>query len=163
MSNFLQPHGLQHTRLPCPSPSPRACSNSCPLSRWSHPTISSSVTPFSSCFQSFQASGSFLMSWLLPCSLDRPSPLSEVLTTVASSLISVAFQAISVTRSKPMSLPHPPSPCTHPRLEKHRKLNLDWPEYPPGTPTIFHILCSSNSPLPFMLSKCLGLSRIAFL
>ena len=50
--------------LPCPSPSPRACSNSCPLSWWCHPTISSSVVPFSSCLQSFPASGSFLMSRL---------------------------------------------------------------------------------------------------
>ena len=54
-------HGPQHTRLPCPSPTPRACSNSCPLSRWCHPTVSSSVVPFSSCFQSFPASGSFPM------------------------------------------------------------------------------------------------------
>ena len=60
----LQPHGLQHTRLPCPSPSPRACSSSCPLSQWCHPTISSSVVPFSSCLQSFPASGSFLVSQL---------------------------------------------------------------------------------------------------
>ena len=54
-------HGLQHDRLPCPSPTPRACSNSCPLSQWCHPTISSSVVPFSSCFLSFPASGSFPM------------------------------------------------------------------------------------------------------
>ena len=59
MSYFLQPHGLQHTGLPCPSPTPRACSNSCPSSQWCHPTISSSVVPFSSCLQSFPASGSF--------------------------------------------------------------------------------------------------------
>ena len=52
-------HRLQHTRLPCPSPSPRACSNSCPLSQWCHPIISSSITPFPSCPQSFPASGSF--------------------------------------------------------------------------------------------------------
>ena len=58
----LQPHGLQHTRLPCPPP-PRICSNSCPLSCM-HPTISSSVVPFSSCPQSFPTSGSFPMSWL---------------------------------------------------------------------------------------------------
>ena len=58
----LQPHGLQHARLPCPSPTPGACSNSCPLSRWCHPTISSSIVPFSSCFQSFPASGSFPVS-----------------------------------------------------------------------------------------------------
>ena len=60
MSDSLRPHGLQHTRLPCPSPTPRACSNSC-LSQWCHPTISSSVVPFS-CLQSFPASGSFTMS-----------------------------------------------------------------------------------------------------
>ena len=59
MSDSLQPHELQHARLPCPSPTPRACSNSCSLSRWCHPTISSSVIPFSSHVQSFPASGSF--------------------------------------------------------------------------------------------------------
>ena len=64
LSNSLWPHGLQNTRLPCPSQDPGACSNSCPLSQWCHPTISSSVVPFSSCLQSFPASGSFLMSQL---------------------------------------------------------------------------------------------------
>ena len=59
MSNFLWPHGLQHARLPCPSPTPGACSNSHPSSQWCHSTISSSVIPFSSCLQSFPASGSF--------------------------------------------------------------------------------------------------------
>ena len=59
VSKSLQPHGLQHARPPCPSPTPGACSNSCPLSRWCHPTISSSVVPFSSCLQSCPASGSF--------------------------------------------------------------------------------------------------------
>ena len=58
MSDSLQPHGLQHARLPCPSPSSGLCSNSCPLSWWCHPTISSSVVPLSSCLQSFPASGS---------------------------------------------------------------------------------------------------------
>ena len=57
----LQPHGLQHPRLPCPSPTSGAYSNSCASSRWCHPTISSSVVPFSSCPQSFPASGSFQM------------------------------------------------------------------------------------------------------
>ena len=56
------PHGLQYARLPCPSPTPGAYSNSCPLSWWCYPTISSSVVPFSSCLQSFPASGSFQMS-----------------------------------------------------------------------------------------------------
>ena len=62
MSNSWRPHGLQHTRLPCPSPISGACSNSRPLSRWCHPTISSSVVSFSSCLQFFPASGSFPMS-----------------------------------------------------------------------------------------------------
>ena len=62
MSNSLQSHGLQHTRLSCPSTTPWACSSSCPLSRWCHPAISSSAIPFSSCPQSFPASGSFPMS-----------------------------------------------------------------------------------------------------
>ena len=62
VSNSLWPHGLQHTRPPCPSPTPGVYSKSCPLSQWYHPTISSSVIPFSSCPQSFPASGSFQMS-----------------------------------------------------------------------------------------------------
>ena len=64
MSNSLWPRGLQHARPPCPSPTLGACSNSCPSSRWGHPTISSSVVPFSSCPQCFPASGSFPMSQL---------------------------------------------------------------------------------------------------
>ena len=58
-SDSLWPHGLQHTRLPCPLQTPGACSNSCPSSHWCHPTTSSSIVPFSSCLQSFPASGSF--------------------------------------------------------------------------------------------------------
>ena len=63
-SDSLWPYGLQHDRLPCPSPSPRACSNSCPSSLWCHPTILSSVVPFSSCLQTDPASESFLISQL---------------------------------------------------------------------------------------------------
>ena len=62
VSDSLRPYGLQHARLPCPSSTLRTCSNSCPSSQWCHPTISSSVVPFSSCLQSFPASGSFLTS-----------------------------------------------------------------------------------------------------
>ena len=65
MSDSLWPHRLQHARLPCPSLSAGACSNSCPLSQWCYPTSSSSVVPFSSCLQSFPESGCFLMSRLL--------------------------------------------------------------------------------------------------
>ena len=66
VSNSLWPHGLQHARLPCPSPSPEACSNSSALSQGHHLIIQSFVVPFSFCFQSFPASGSFLMIWLFP-------------------------------------------------------------------------------------------------
>ena len=59
MSDSLWPHGVKHTRLPCSSLSPEVCSNSCPLSWWCHPTISTSIAPFSSCPQSFPASGFF--------------------------------------------------------------------------------------------------------
>ena len=62
VSNSLQPYGLQHTRLPCPSPAPRGYPNSCPLSQWCHITISSSLVPFPSCLQSVLASGSFPVS-----------------------------------------------------------------------------------------------------
>ena len=71
-STLCNPHGLQHTRLPHPSPTPRVCSNSRPLSQWCHPTVSSSVVPFSSCLQSFPASGSF--------------PLSQFFTSGAQSI-----------------------------------------------------------------------------
>ena len=64
MSDFLQPHELQQARLPCPSPSPRASSNSCPLSRWCHPTVLSSVFSFSSSFNLSQYQGIFPMSYL---------------------------------------------------------------------------------------------------
>ena len=66
MSDSLRPHGLQHSRLPCPKTSTGACSNSCPLSWWCHPPISSSVIPFSFCLQSFPASRSFPVSQFFP-------------------------------------------------------------------------------------------------
>ena len=64
MFDSLQSHGLQYTRLPCPSLSPGVCWNPCALNQWCHPTISSSIAPFSSCPQSFPASGCFPVSWL---------------------------------------------------------------------------------------------------
>ena len=74
VSDSLLPHGLQHARPPCPSPTPRACSNSCPLSQWRHPTISSSAFPFSSCLQSFPVSGSFQVSQLFASGGHRMEP-----------------------------------------------------------------------------------------
>ena len=81
MSDSLRPHGLQHARPPCPSPTPRVHPNSCPLSQWCHPTILSSVIPFSSCLQSFSASGSFQMSQFFTSSGQRigVSALASVL------------------------------------------------------------------------------------
>ena len=79
MSNSLPVHGLQHARLPCSSLSPGVCSYSCPLSRWCHPTISSSVSPFSSCPQSFPASGSFPISRLFASCGQRIGASASVL------------------------------------------------------------------------------------
>ena len=79
VSDSLQPHGLQHTRLPCPSSTPRAYSNSCPLSWWCHPTISSSVVPVFSSLQSFPASGSFQMSQLFTSDGIKVSASTSVL------------------------------------------------------------------------------------
>ena len=77
MPNSLRPHGLHQARPPCPLPIPRACSNSCPLSRWCHPAFSSSVDPFSFCLQSFPASGSFLMSQLFTSGGQRTEALAS--------------------------------------------------------------------------------------
>ena len=85
VSNSLRPHGLQHTRPPCPSPTPRACSNSCPSSRWWHPTISSSVVPFS-CLQSFAASVSF------PVSQFFASGDQSIRTSASASVLSMNIQ-----------------------------------------------------------------------
>ena len=86
MSNSLQPHGLQHARLPCPSPTPGAWSNSCPLSQWCHPTISSSIVPFSSCLQSLSASGFF------PSSKFFPSGDQSIGVSASASVLSVNIQ-----------------------------------------------------------------------
>ena len=86
VSNSLRPYGLQHARPPCPSPTPRAYSNSCPLSRWCHPAISSSAVPFSSCLQSFPASGSF------PMSLFFASGGQRIRVSASASVLPMNFQ-----------------------------------------------------------------------
>ena len=105
MSDSLWPHGLQHTRLPYTLLSPRVCSNSCPLSWWYYPTISSSVAPFSTCPQSFPTSGSFPMSWLFDSSVQsiRASASASILPLNIqgwfplglTSLISLQFKGLS--------------------------------------------------------------------
>ena len=96
---------LQPARLPCPSPSPRACSNSCPLSQWCNPTISSSVVPFSSCLQSFPASGSFLMNqvfasggqniWVSALASVLPINIQDWFPSGLTDLISLQFKRLS--------------------------------------------------------------------
>ena len=80
MSDSLWPHRLQHSRFPSPSLSPGACSNSCPLSRWCHPTILSSVVSFSSCLQSFPASASFPKSQLFASGGQSTGASAEVIS-----------------------------------------------------------------------------------
>ena len=113
----LWPHELQHTRLPCPPLSPGVCSNSCPLSRWSTPTISSSVIPFSYCLQLFTASGSLPKIWLftwggqsigasasasvLPMSIHHWFPLGLTgLISLLSKRLSRVFSSITVQKHK---------------------------------------------------------------
>ena len=86
MSYSLRPHGLQHARLPCLSPTPGAYSNSCPSHRWCHPTISSCVVPFSSRLQSFPASGSF------PVSQFFPSGGQSIVISASASVLSMSIQ-----------------------------------------------------------------------
>ena len=117
MSDSLQPHGLQHARLPCLSPTPGVYTNSCPSLRWCHPTISSSVIPFSSCLQSFPASGSFQMSWffawggqsigvsastsILPMNIQDWFPLGlTVLISLQSKGLSRVFSSTRVWKQK---------------------------------------------------------------
>ena len=83
---LLQPHKLQHARLPCPSLSPEVCSNSCPLSWWCYITISSSAVPFS-CLQSFPASGSFPMSWLFTSSCQSIGASASVTVKMLTQLL----------------------------------------------------------------------------
>ena len=117
MYNSLQPHGLQHARVPCLSPSPRACSNSCPWSRWCHPSISSSVTPFSFCLQSFPSLGSFLMSQLLESGGQSlgASPSASVLPTNIQDWFSLGWTGWISLHSK-----GPSRIFSHTTVQKHQ-------------------------------------------
>ena len=109
MPDSLQPYGVQHARVPCPSPTPRACSNSCPLSRWCHPTISLSVIPLSSCLQSFPAPRSFPVSQFFTSGGQRIGDLAPVLPVNIqdwlplglTGWISLQFKGLSRVFSKP--------------------------------------------------------------
>ena len=117
VSDSLRLHGLQHARLPCPSPTSRAYANSCPSSRWCHPTISSSVIPFSSCLQSFPVSGSFPMNWIfisggqsigVPVSVSvLPMSIQVDFLLGLSGLISLLSKGLSRTFSNTTVWKHP--------------------------------------------------------
>ena len=111
MSDSLLPHGFQHARLPCPSLTPKTCSNSCPLSQWCHPTTSSSVVPFSSCLQSFPALGSsfFFLLINLFFNLRIIALQNFVVFCQTSAWISHRYTYIpSLLNLSPISLPIPP-------------------------------------------------------
>ena len=99
MSDYLWPHGLQHTRFLCPSPSPGICSNFCPLSWWHHPTISSSVTPFS-CIQSFPTSESFPVSQLFTSGDHGASASASVLSMSIQDWSSLGWTSLISLKSK---------------------------------------------------------------
>ena len=103
VSDFLQPHGLQHARLSCPSPSPRICSNSYPLSQWWHPAISSSVIPFSSGLQSFPASGSFPMSQLFASGSQNFGASASVLPMNIQGWLSLKLSGLISLQPKELS------------------------------------------------------------
>ena len=103
VSDSLWPHGLQHARLPCPSPSPGVCSNSCPLSQWCHPTISSSVVPVSSRLQSFPASGAFPMTQLFASGGQRIGALASVLPMTIQDWFPLAQTGLISLQSKGLS------------------------------------------------------------
>ena len=105
VSHSLWPRGLQHTRPPCPSPTPGACSNSCPSSRWCHPTISSSVIPCSSCLPSFPASGSFPVSQFFPSGGQRigVSASASVLPMNIQDLFPLGLTGLISLQSKELS------------------------------------------------------------
>ena len=126
VSDSLQPHGLQHSRLSRPSLSPRAFSNSCPLSWWCHPTILSSVVPFSSCLQSFPASESFPVNWffisggqsieasVLPMNIQMWSPLEWTrLIPLQSKGFSTVFSSTTVRRHRFFSSPFNAIPSSY--------------------------------------------------
>ena len=96
-------YGLQHARRPCPSPSSGACTNSCPLSQWCHPTILSPVIPFSFCLQSFLASGSFLMSQLFASGGQNIGASASVLPMNIQDLFPLGMTGLISLKSKELS------------------------------------------------------------
>ena len=113
VSDSLWPHGLQHARLLCSSPSPRACSNSCPSSWWCHPAISSFVSPFFSCLQSFPTSGSFPVSQFFASGGQRiaVSALASVLPMNIQGWFPLGLTGLISLQSKSLKVSQESSPA----------------------------------------------------
>ena len=107
MSNFLRLHGLQHARLPCPTLSPRVCSNSCPLSQWCYLTIASSAILFSSCLQSFPVSGSFPINQLFAAGGQSTGASASVLPMNIQGWLPLALTGLISLLSKGLSRVYP--------------------------------------------------------
>ena len=150
MSDSLRPHGLQHTRLPCPSPTPRAYLNSCPSSRWCLPTVSSSVVPFSSRLQSFPASGSFQMSQLFVSGGQSIGASASVLPM--NQFSSVAQSCLTLCDPMDCSMPGLP---VHHQLPECTQIHVHWVS---DAIQLSHPL-SSPSPPAFNLSQHQGLFK----
>ena len=136
----FRPHRLQHTRLPCPSPSPRVCWNSCPLRQWCHPTILSSVIPFSSCLQSFPASGSFLMSRALRFRWPKYWSFSFTPSNEYSGLISFRmdwFDLLAVQGILKSLLQHHSSKASVPQCSPYSMVQLSHPYMTTGKPWLW--------------------------
>ena len=128
LSDSLRPHGLQHTRVPCPSPSPSAYSNSCPSSWWCHSTIWSSVVPFSSCLQSFPTSGSF--------------PVSQLFSAGEQSIGTSALASVLPKKSQGWSLSEWTgwTPCN----PSHSQDSSPTPQFKSINSSALSFLCSPN-------------------
>ena len=132
MSDSLWPHGLQQTKLPCPSPTPRAYLNSCPLSWWCHPTISSSVIPFSSCLQSFAASGGQSIgvstsASVLPMNIQDWFPLGWTgWTSLQSNRLSKVFSNTTVKSINSLTLSFLYSPTLTSIYDHWKNHIIDW-------------------------------------
>ena len=138
VSNSLWPHEPQHARPPCPSPTPRVYPNSCPLSKWCHPTISSSVVPFSSCPQSFPASGSFPMSQLFTAGGQSlgVSASASVLPVITQDSSPLGWTDWVSLQSKGLSQESSPTP----QFKSINSSVLSFPHSPTLTSRHYHIL-----------------------
>ena len=149
VSDSLRPHGLQHTRPPCPSPTPGACSNSCPWSQWCHPTISFPTVPFSSCLQYFPASGSFPISQFFTSSGQSwagPSASSSVLPMNIQGWFPLVLTGLISLHSK-----GPPRVFSNTTVQKHQFFDAQ---------LSFFIVQLSH---PYMTTgKTIGLTRWTF-